>query len=257
VAYIITDQERTAFELLQTDEEREHFIEQFWVRRDPTPGTIENEYKEEHYRRIAYSNEKFASAIPGWKTDRGRIYIIYGPPDEIEDHSSGGKYVTPDGTTTTTYPFQQWRYRYIEAIGNNVIIEFVDTSRNGEYHMTMDPAQKDALLPRQNDLAITINVTPAPQTYVGNLAQTTEVQARVVTVTVPILSHGKNLVTGWVMTTAGRLVANFDGVAEGVVSSLTFTRQLSLLPGSYRVSMTVKDIATGTQQHGETLVQVQ
>ncbi len=169
VAYIISDQERTAFKELQTDQEREHFIEQFWLRRDPTPGTIENEFKEEHYRRIAYANEKFAAGIPGWKTDRGRIYITYGPPDEIEDHSSDGYYAAPDGTTTTTYPFQQWRYRHIDAIGDNVIIEFVDPTKTGEFHLTMDPTEKDALLQGQNTLAITANVTPAPQTYVGNI----------------------------------------------------------------------------------------
>ncbi|MDR3703456.1 MAG: GWxTD domain-containing protein [Candidatus Sulfopaludibacter sp.] len=255
VTYIITDEERAAFKKLQTDEEREQFIEQFWVRRDPTPGTIENEYKQEHYRRIAYANEHFASAIPGWKTDRGRIYIIYGPPDEIEDHSAGGKYVTPDGTATTTYPFQQWRYRFIEGMGNNVIMEFVDTAKNGEYHLTMDPTEKDALLQAQNNLAITVNVTPAPQTYVGNLAQTTEVQARVVTVTVPMLSHGKNQATLRVMTMAGRPVANFALEAEGTIDS--YSRTFSLVPGSYRVSVIAKDIATGTQQHGETVVQVQ
>ena len=149
VAYIITDEERAAFKRLQTDEEREQFIENFWLRRDPTPDTVENEFKEEHYRRIAYANEHFASGIPGWKTDRGRIYIMYGPPDEIDDHSSGGFYERPPeegGGETSTYPFQQWRYRYIEGIGNNVIIEFVDPTMSGEFHMTMDPSEKDALL---------------------------------------------------------------------------------------------------------------
>jgi GWxTD domain-containing protein len=149
VTYIITDEERAAFKRLQTDEEREQFIEQFWLRRDPTPDTIENEFKEEHYRRIAYANEHYASGIPGWKTDRGRIYITYGPPDEIEDHSSGGMYERPPeegGGSTSTFPFQQWRYRYIEGIGNNVIIEFVDPTMSGEFRMTMDPSEKDALL---------------------------------------------------------------------------------------------------------------
>jgi GWxTD domain-containing protein len=92
VAYIITDEERSAFNGLNNDEEREQFIEEFWRRRDPTPETAENEFKEEHYRRIAYANEHFASGIPGWKTDRGRIYITFGPPDEIESHPSGGTY---------------------------------------------------------------------------------------------------------------------------------------------------------------------
>jgi GWxTD domain-containing protein len=149
VAYIITDEERSAFKRLQTDEEREQFIENFWLRRDPSADTVENEFKEEHYRRIAYANEHYASGIPGWKTDRGRIYITYGPPDEIEDHSSGGFYQRPPeegGGETSTFPFQQWRYRYIDGIGNNVIIEFVDPTMSGEFRMTMDPSEKDALL---------------------------------------------------------------------------------------------------------------
>jgi GWxTD domain-containing protein len=149
VAYIISDEERTAFKRLQTDEEREQFIEQFWLRRDPTPDTVENEFKEEHYRRIAYTNENFASGIPGWKTDRGRIYITYGPPDEKETHPSGGTYERPSeegGGTTSTFPFEQWRYRYIEGVGSDINIEFVDPTMSGEYRMTMDPSEKDALL---------------------------------------------------------------------------------------------------------------
>ena len=149
VSYIITDEERAAFKRLNTDEEREQFIEQFWMRRDPTPDTIENEFKEEHYRRIAYANEHYASGIPGWKTDRGRIYITYGPPDENESHPSGGSYQRPmeeGGGTTSTYPFEKWRYRYIEGIGTDVNIEFVDPTMSGEYRMTMDPTEKDALL---------------------------------------------------------------------------------------------------------------
>jgi GWxTD domain-containing protein len=149
VTYIITDEERQAFKRLNTDEEREQFIEQFWLRRDPTPDTEENEFKEEHYRRIAYTNEHYASGIPGWKTDRGRIYITYGPPDEIDSHPSGGSYERPiqeGGGETSTYPFEDWRYRYIEGIGNDVNIEFVDPTMTGEYHMTMDPSEKDALL---------------------------------------------------------------------------------------------------------------
>ncbi len=148
VAYIITDEERAAFKRLQTDEEREQFIEQFWLRRDPTPDTVENEFKEEHYRRIQYANDHFASGIPGWKTDRGRIYIVFGPPDERDEHPSGGTYERPPeegGGETTTYPFEDWRYRYIEGIGNDVTIEFVDPTMTGEYHMTMDPSEKDAL----------------------------------------------------------------------------------------------------------------
>src|SRR5437016_9224042 len=149
VAYIITDEERAAFKQLSNDKERDSFIEAFWQRRDPTPDTVENEFKEEHYRRMAYANEHFPAGIPGWKTDRGKMYIMYGPPDEIESHPSGGTYERPmdeGGGTTSTFPFEQWRYRYLEGIGQEVIIEFVDTCMCGEYHMTMDRSEKDALL---------------------------------------------------------------------------------------------------------------
>jgi GWxTD domain-containing protein len=148
VAYIITPEERAAFKQLSNDEERDQFIEAFWRRRDPTPDTAENEFKEEHYRRIAYANDHFAAGVPGWRTDRGRIYIVYGPPDEIESHPSGGSYERPmneGGGSTQTYPFEDWRYRYIDGIGSNIIIEFVDTCMCGEYHMTMDKGEKDAL----------------------------------------------------------------------------------------------------------------
>jgi GWxTD domain-containing protein len=149
VPYIITNEERAAFKKLATDDERESFIENFWERRNPNPGSPENEYKEEYYRRIAYANEHYASGIPGWKTDRGRIYIMYGPPDENDSHPSGGSYDRPQsegGGETTTYPFEQWRYRYIDGVGTNVILEFVDPTLTGEYHLTMDPGEKDALL---------------------------------------------------------------------------------------------------------------
>lgn len=149
VGYIITDEERQSFKRMATDDERQSFIESFWLRRDPTPDTAENEYKEEHYRRIAWSNERYASGIPGWKTDRGRIYITFGPPAEIESHPSGGSYQRPfeeGGGTTSTFPFEIWRYRYIEGLGNDIMIEFVDPTMTGEYRMTMDPSEKDALL---------------------------------------------------------------------------------------------------------------
>jgi len=149
VVYIITDEERKAFRQLSNDEERDQFIEAFWQRRNPNPDSEENEYKEEHYRRIEYANEHFAAGVPGWKTDRGRIYIMYGAADEIDSHPSGGTYERPmeeGGGETSTFPFEDWRYRYIEGIGQEVIIEFVDTCMCGEYHMTIDRSEKDALL---------------------------------------------------------------------------------------------------------------
>jgi len=153
VRWIITPEELAAFKQLSNDEERDAFIEQFWLRRDPTPDTPENEYKEEHYRRIAYANEHFASGVPGWRTDRGRIYIAYGPPDQIDSHPSGGYYARPieeGGGDTSTYPFEDWRYRYIEGIGQEINLEFVDPCMCGEYRLTIDPNEKDALLHTPN-----------------------------------------------------------------------------------------------------------
>jgi GWxTD domain-containing protein len=149
VPYIITKEERKAFMALQTDEERENFIENFWRRRDPNPDTEENEFREEYYERIAYANEHFTSGIPGWKTDRGRIYITWGKPDEIEAHPSGGNYDRPSyegGGSTTTYPFEIWFYRHLDGPGDGVEIEFVDPTGTGEYHIARDPNEKDALL---------------------------------------------------------------------------------------------------------------
>jgi GWxTD domain-containing protein len=149
VDYIITPEERAAFKKLQTDEEREQFIEQFWLRRDPDPDTNENEYKEEFYRRIAYANDKFTSGKPGYRTDRGRIYITFGPPDSIESHPAGGPYERPSyegGGSTSTYPFEIWFYRYLEGVGSGVEIEFVDPTGSGEYRIANSPDEKDALL---------------------------------------------------------------------------------------------------------------
>ncbi len=149
VAYIITDEERKAFKKLQTDDERERFIEEFWRRRDPDPDTDENEFKEEYYERVAYANEHFASGIPGWKSDRGRIWIMYGKPDERETHPMGGQYERPSyegGGSTSTYPFETWFYRYLAGVGSGVEIEFVDPTGSGEYRIARNPNEKDAML---------------------------------------------------------------------------------------------------------------
>jgi len=148
VPYIITDEERKAFKALSNDEERDAFIEQFWLRRNPNPDSPENEFREEHYRRIAYANDTFAAGKPGWKTDRGHIYIAFGPPDSKDSHPSGGAYDRPmdeGGGQTSTFPFEIWHYRYLEGIGENIDIEFVDTCQCGDYHFTIDRAEKDAL----------------------------------------------------------------------------------------------------------------
>jgi GWxTD domain-containing protein len=151
VIYIISPEERHSFLHLSTNEEREQFIEAFWQRRNPDPDSPENTFKEEHYRRIAYANEHYASGIPGWKTDRGKIYIMWGPPDEVDSHPTGGNWDRPadqGGGSTTTYPWETWRYRHLDGqgLGENVELEFVDPTSTGEYHITMDPSEKDALL---------------------------------------------------------------------------------------------------------------
>jgi GWxTD domain-containing protein len=149
VLYIILPEEGQAFLELGTEEEREQFIEQFWLRRDPTPNTIENEYKEEHYRRIAYANQWYGGSKTSWKSDRGRVYIVHGPPDDVEFYPAGSTYGRPleEGAgRMTTYAFERWRYRYLEGVGDNIILEFVDVNGIGDYRLTMDPNEKDALL---------------------------------------------------------------------------------------------------------------
>jgi GWxTD domain-containing protein len=145
---IITDEERRAFLELSTNEEREQAIEIFWDRRNPHRESPENSFREEHYRRLAYADEHFASGIPGRKTDRGHIYILWGPPDEIESHPTGGIYERAPGQgggSSNAYAWELWRYRHLEDIGENIEIEFVDPTNSGEYHITMDPCEKDAL----------------------------------------------------------------------------------------------------------------
>ena len=277
VAYIITDAERAAYKSLQTNEEREQFIEQFWLRRDPTPGTSENEFKEEHYRRIAYTNEHFSADIPGWKTDRGRVYITYGPPDEIDDHSAGGAYQRPaseGGGTVTTGPFQQWRYRHIEGIGQNVIIEFVDPNHKNEYRMTSDPTEKtDAV--RQNEFqrlqqfaklqkppvpstppanasvfvsnepggrtsvhVLAASSTPAPAGRGGRGGSPT---ARDVVVSLPLGTTARYQIQAKVTIAPGRPVTALQDNYSGP----EYNARFKIEPGSYVLDISYKNIDTG------------
>lgn len=147
VKYIISDEERSVFNALTTPEEKEQFIEQFWFRRDPDPRSVENEFKTEHYRRIAYANEKFTSGDPGWMTDRGKVYITWGPPANILSRPTGGFYVRTieeGGGTTTVYPYEKWVYHYIEGVGSNIELEFVDPTESGEYKLAVFDWEKDS-----------------------------------------------------------------------------------------------------------------
>lgn len=136
VVYLLSPEERKQFSRLQTEDACEEFISRYWLSRDPDPKTPQNEFKVEHYRRIAYANERFAASVPGWKTARGRAYILYGPPDEIELHPQGITYARPQeegGGTTSTYPFERWRYRSIPSVAENVELQFVDSTNSGDY----------------------------------------------------------------------------------------------------------------------------
>ena len=149
VIYIIIAEERAVFEMLTSAEEKENFIEEFWRRRDTDPRTAYNEFKEEHYRRIAYANDHFKSGIDGWTTDRGQVYITHGPPTSIDRHRTGGTYDRPvaeGGGSTTTFPYEVWYYQYIEGIGSGIEIEFVDPTGTGEYRVALRATEKDALL---------------------------------------------------------------------------------------------------------------
>ena len=146
---ILTQAERDAFKKLATDDEREKFIEDFWRVRDPDPDTEENEFKQQFYERVAYANEHFSSGKPGRLTDRGRIYIKFGKPDEIESHPTGGRYDRPwseGGGSTSTYPFEKWFYRYIPNIRSGIELEFVDPTGSGEYRLARNSDEKDALI---------------------------------------------------------------------------------------------------------------
>lgn len=178
VPYIITKQERRTFLQLTNDQDRDSFIEEFWQRRNPDPDSRENTFKEEHYRRIAYANEHFASEIPGWKTDRGRMYIMWGPPDEIDSHPWGGTYERPadeGGGEISTYPFEDWHYRYLQGIGENVEVEFVDVRGTGDYVLT-PTAERDRLFHVEDPTNVV--VTDIPRSIALNKEGTTEFVTR-------------------------------------------------------------------------------
>jgi len=260
VAYIITDEERSAFKNLQADAEREHFIEQFWLRRDPTPGTFENEFREEHYRRIAYANEHYTDnhGLPGWKTDRGRIYIVYGPPDEINSHPTGGAYERPaeqGGGATSTVPFEQWTYRHIEGVGDNVTIEFVDPTKTGEYRMTTDPAEKErsgyieGYVAGVTGVAADNHVAPVKTGATVQVMGATATGGRMVLLSIPLNGYGDHRVNllGTLTSSTRRPVQTFEQALPGATP--LYTRIVPLAPGSYRLNIVLKDLTTGVLAH--------
>jgi len=153
VVWIITPEEKAAFKALQNDEQREDFVTAFWQRRNPGPDDYENEFKEEHYRRIAYANEHFGNGDPGWKTDRGRIYITYGKPDHVAAYSAQDTHPqAEDGQNYAGLPVETWSYRYLEGVGMDVVIDFVDICGCGDYRMRMPEEIRNALLLAPSEL---------------------------------------------------------------------------------------------------------
>lgn len=217
VVYIITTDERAEFEKLTNETDREQFVEQFWKRRDPTPDTVQNEFKEEHYRRIAFANAHFQASAPGWKMDRGRIYIVYGPPDEIDAHPSGGSYqrsASEGGGTAFMYPFEDWRYRFIEGIGNNVAIRYVDETLDGTYRMLSAKAAKvgPPVLVQPTSTGIDLSVALDPEKNFTVLIQITNSDGR-----------------------------PFTTALNPVYHQPSYEKSVPLTPGKYRLTVTTKD----------------
>jgi GWxTD domain-containing protein len=152
VIWIITAGERAAFKLLQNDEERDQFIDAFWARRNPTPDTFNNEFQVEHYRRIAYANAHFGARIAGWGTDRGHVYIVYGPPDRIDSYPLGKTGEASAGAESSWHPLEVWKYSYLEGVGADVVIEFVDPCSCGDYQMKVQSELKNALFATPEDV---------------------------------------------------------------------------------------------------------
>ncbi len=164
VRYLISDEERAQFEALGTDQQRDKYVEEFWERRNPSPGSAENSFKAEHYRRLAYTNQNFAAKIPGWKTDRGRIYILYGPPDEREQHPGRtGVGVPADTPLQVLYPSDVWRYHILKGIGRDVVFEFIDQCRCGEYPLRRDSPKNGPRSPKEQQKSIPVKTGLRPQ----------------------------------------------------------------------------------------------
>jgi GWxTD domain-containing protein len=265
VTYIITNEEREVFQRPMTVEEREQFIGMFWARRDPTPTTVENEFKVEHYRRISYADQRFPGplGIPGWKTDRGRTYVAWGPPDEIESHPSGGRYNRPieeGGGSTTTFPFEKWRYRYIEGVGSDIRIEFVDRTGAGDYRATVDPHAKEVAPydPAQSGGMVFSTAGPGAQAAVAVTPD------RILLVRIPIeFDAAQYMIRGVIRSSDGRMDSVFERVASlckhspyefGCLMEPVFqtgpplVARSPLAPGGYVLEAVVKDRAGAAQK---------
>ncbi len=171
VVYIISQEERKAFQGLRTGSERERFIEQFWARRNPKPGAADNAFKTEHYRRIAYANTHFSSSMPGWKTDRGHIYILYGEPDNVEFH--------PLGFPAADYPLERWHYHHVSGIGDEVEIEFVDGVMSARDRRLTIEIRTDSLRLSSEKALLLVTVEMESDLDIGTIAPDVRIFGRV------------------------------------------------------------------------------
>jgi GWxTD domain-containing protein len=247
VVYIITDAERLAFQQLKSDAEREQFIEQFWSRHNPAPGQGQNPFKEEHYRRIAYAKEHFAAGVPGWKTDRGRVYTVLGPPDEIESHPKFESYQRPPeegGGMTSGYPFEQWRYREVAGVGP-LILEFIDPTLKGEYGLanSISPAEMEALLRPAGDMPVGVK-------YSGKVASPSVVVTGPlghVKISIPISGNFPATIYGRVTDAARHAVQVFEETMRE--PGPLYKKAMVLLPGAYHLTTVVRDAGGNAVQY--------
>lgn len=247
VVYIITDAERQAFQHLNSDQEREQFIQQFWSRHNPAPGHAQNPFKEEHYRRILFANEHFAASVSGWKTDRGRVYIVLGPPDEIESHPKLVRYQRPaeeGGGTTSVYPFERWSYREVAGVGP-LTLEFIDTALKGEYGLgnSIGPAEMEELLRPAGDMPVGIK-------YSGKVASPSVVVTGPlghVKISIPIPGSFPATIYGRVTDAARRAVQVFEETMRE--PGPFYEKAMVFPPGSYHLTTVVRDAGGNAIQY--------
>lgn len=138
VKWVICPAEREVFGRLKSDLERKAFIDAFWHRRDPDPQTPLSEAKDEHYKRMDFADGHFReNEQRGSLTERGRVWIMYGPPQRREVHPRARNRV---------FSWEAWHYDRLPDIGENIDLEFTDRANRGEYRLSLSPEQRERLL---------------------------------------------------------------------------------------------------------------
>ena len=125
VRWLVTNAERTAFANLKSGNDRREFVQNFWRRRDPDPDTSANEFRDTYCGRLPLT-KRFESGIPGWKTDRGRILLLWGEPDKI---LTGKENIEGDVVTV----FEKWTYKHLDDLGTDIYVTFVDPTQTKEF----------------------------------------------------------------------------------------------------------------------------